>query len=319
MNFESLNEALHEWALREITLRLAQPEQIASACVALDREHYLGAPQPCNRDVVQLAVRGEQVLAVLVWTRAARKLAGREAWVGWDARTRTRRLPLVVQNNRFLILSGVRQPNLASRVLGLAVVALPAQWAERTGVTPLLAETFVDPERYSGTCYKAAGWQEIGETAGFGRQGDDYYLAHHQPKPLWLRPLEPDARERLREPLVGKSRRAFHQLPVPAKTAQSRAQALRAVADPRRAAGRQFPLHAMLASAVLALACGARTVSDLFRFTQELSAAQRRSLGFRCAKHNRALCANPRRRLLAQSAQGAPARGIDERARGLAT
>lgn len=289
MNFETLSETLPEWALGEVKLRPAQPEEIAAACAALEREHYLGAPKPCNREVVQLAVRGEKVLAVVVWTRAARKLAAREAWVGWDPRTRTRRLPLVVQNNRFLVLSQVRQPNLASRVLGLAVAALPAHWEERTGTRPLLAETFVDPERYAGTCYKAAGWIELGATAGFGRHGDDYYVAHDQPKRLWLRPLCPDARERLRDPLAplaGEKSRAFGQLPVGAKTASSLAQALRGVADPRRAAGRQFPLHALLASAVLALAGGARTVSDLFRFVQELSAPQRRALGFRCAQHN---------------------------------
>lgn len=296
MNFDLISETLPEWALREVTLREAQPAERAAACAALQREHYLGAPAPCNCDLVQLAVRGEQVLAVLVWTRASRKLAPREGWLGWDPRTRTRRLPLVVQNNRFLVLAAARQPNLASRVLGLAVAALPTQWAERTGVTPLLAETFVDPERYAGTCYKAAGWLEAGETAGFGRHGDDYYVAHEHPKRLWLRPLVPDARARLRDPLAplaGEKARAFGQLPVPAKTAASLATALREVADPRAAAGRQFPLHAMLASAVLAFACGARTVSDIFRFTQELTAAQRRTLGFRCAHHNPALAPPP--------------------------
>jgi len=289
MNFELLTDTLPEWSLQEVTLRVAQPEEMAAACAALAREHYLGAPKPCNCEVVQLAVRGEQVLAVVVWTRAARKLAGREAWVGWDPRTRTRRLPLVVQNNRFLVRAAARQPNLASRVLGLAVAALPAHWEERTGTRPLLAETFVDPERYAGTCYKAAGWLELGATAGCGRHGDDYYVAHGCPKRLWLRPLEPDARARLREPLeplAGESKRAFGQLPVPAKTAQSLADALREVADPRRAAGRQFPLHALLASAVLALSCGARTVSDLFRFVQELTPAQRRALRFRSAPDN---------------------------------
>jgi len=289
MKFEMLQEALPTWALREVTLRVAQPAEIVAACAALDREHYLGAAKAQNRELVQLAVRGDQVVAVLVWTRAARKLAGREAWVGWDPRTRTRRLPLVVQNNRFLVLSAVRQTNLASRILGLAVAALPADWERQTGTRPLLAETFVDPERYAGTCYKAAGWIEAGATAGFGRQGDDYYVAHGQPKRLWLRPLEPEARARLREPLApiaGEKARAFGQLPVPAKTAAGLAAALREVADPRRANGRQFPLHALLASAVLALASGARTVSDLFRFVQELTPAQRRSLGFRSAPDN---------------------------------
>jgi len=289
MNFEPLTETLPEWALREVTLRLAQPDEITAAGAALDREHYLGAPRPCNREIVQLAVRGDRVLAVVVWTRAARKLGPREAWVGWDSRTRTRRLPLVVQNNRFLVLSQLRQPNLASRVLGLSVAALPEHWKQRTGVTPLLAETFVAPERYQGTCYKATGWIELGETAGCGRHGDDWYVEHEQPKRLWLRPLGDDARERLRDPLeslVGEKNRAFGELGVPAKTAASLAEALREVADPRRAAGRQFPLHAMLASAGLAFATGARTVSDLFRFVQDLTVPQRRALGFRSAPDN---------------------------------
>lgn len=296
MNFNSINETLPEWALREVTLRDAQPEEIAEACAALEREHYLGAPPPCNRDVVQLAVRGEQVLAVVVWTRAARRLAARDAWVGWEARTRERRVPLLVQNNRFLMLSRVRQANLASRVLGLAVGALPAAWEKRHGVAPLLAETFVDPERYQGTCYKAAGWIEVGATAGCGRHGDDYYVHHGKPKRLWLRPLGEDARERLREPLAplaGEKQRAFGQSPVPVKTATSLADALYQVADPRRRQGRQFPLHALLAAAVLAVACGARTVSDLFRFVQELTPAQRRALRFRSSPKNRDLVPPP--------------------------
>ncbi|MBI2498375.1 MAG: DUF4338 domain-containing protein [Opitutae bacterium] len=296
MNWTPLNELLPAHALREITLRLAQPEEIAGARAALAREHYLGAPKPAECDVVQLAVRSEQVLAIVVWTRAARRLAARDAWVGWDARTRARRVPLLVQNNRFLVLSRVRQPNLASRVLGLAVDALPAAWARRTGVTPLLAETFVDPERYQGTCYKAAGWIEVGRTAGCGRHGDDYYVRHDQPKRLWLHPLAADAPARLREPLEplpGEKPRAFGASPVPVKTATSLADALYAVADPRRRQGLQFPLHAMLAAAVLAIASGARTVSDLFRFVQELTPAQRRALRFRPSPKNRDLVPPP--------------------------
>ena len=306
-----------EWALEEVRLRAAHGEEKEGACAALAKEHYLGAPGPHQRDLVQLAVRGETVVAVVVWTRAARKLAGRERWIGWDPRTRTRRLPLVVQNSRFLVLGQARQPNLASRVLGLAVAALPEQWAQRTGTSPLLAETFVDPERYAGTCYKAAGWIEVGATAGFARGGDDYYVEHGKPKRLWLRPLRADARERLREPgaaLVGEKRRAFGQLPVPAKTATSLAEALRAVPDPRAATGRQFPLHAMLASAVLALACGARTVSDLFRFVQELTPAQRRALRFRCAQDTWRRVPPPGegcwRKVLSQLAPGELARAV---------
>jgi len=296
MNFALLTETLPEHALREVTLRAAQSDELPAARAALDAEHYLGAPKPAECDVVQLALRGEQVLAVLVWTRGSQKLAARDAWIAWDPRTRARRVPLVVQNNRFLVLSRPRQPNLASRVLGLAVAALPAQWQQRRGVTPLLAETFVDPERYQGTCYKAAGWIEVGKTAGCGRHGDDYYVRHDKPKRLWLRPLMDDAPRRLRDPLKplpGEKPRAFGQSPVPVKTATSLADALYTVADPRRAQGLQFPLHAMLAAAVLAVACGVNTVAGLFRFVQDLNPAQRRALRFRSSPHNHDLVPPP--------------------------
>ena len=289
MNWNLMTESLPAHALREITLVVAEPAELEAVNAALEREHYLGAVTPNNREVVQLALRHNQVVAIVVWTRAARKLAAREAWLGWDGRTRTRRLPLLVQNNRFLVLSKVRQTNLASRVLGLAVAALPEHWQQRTGVQPLLAETFVDAERYAGTCYQAAGWAEVGGTAGFARHGDDYYVAHGAAKRLWLRPLSEHARARLVDPLTplpGEQTRAFGELPVPLRCAESLAEALRAVPDPRRAAGRQFPLPAMLTGAVLGLACGARTVSDLFRFVQELTPAQRRGLGFRGTAKN---------------------------------
>ena len=194
MNWNTMTESLPAQALREVALVLAGPAELEAVNAALEREHYLGAVTPNNREVVQLAVRDHQVLAILGWPRSARKLAARETWIGWDGRTRARRLPLLVQNNRFSSLSKVRQTNLASRVLGLAVAALPEHWQQRTGVRPLLAETFVDPERYAGTCYQAAGWAEVGGTAGFARHGDDYYVAHGAGKRLWLRPLSTPAR-----------------------------------------------------------------------------------------------------------------------------
>ena len=83
----------------------AEPAELHAVNAALEREHYLGAVTPNHREVGQLAPRHNQVLAIVVWTRAARKLAARETWLGWDSRTRTRRLPLLVQNNRFLVLS----------------------------------------------------------------------------------------------------------------------------------------------------------------------------------------------------------------------
>jgi hypothetical protein len=284
VNFDQFSDTLPDHALREISIRAALPDEIAPTCDALQKHHYLGAPPRHNCDLVHLAVRGEQVVAILVWTRAARRLAARDQWVGWDPHTRARRVPLLVQNNRFLLLAATRQPNLASRVLGLSVAELPAHWQQRYGCTPLLAETFIDPELYQGTCYKAAGWLEVGATAGFARSGNDFFVEHRKPKRLWLRTLADDARQRLQDPnteLAGQNSDGFGQSPVPVKTATSLADALASVPDYRTRRGRQFPLNAMLASAVLALCCGARNVADIYRFTRELNPAHRRALRFR--------------------------------------
>jgi len=105
MNWSSVTESLPAHALRKITLVVAEPAELHAVNAALEREHYLGEVTPNHREVGQLAPRHNQVLAIVVWTRGARKLAAREAWLGWDGRTRTRRLPLLVQNNRFLVLS----------------------------------------------------------------------------------------------------------------------------------------------------------------------------------------------------------------------
>jgi hypothetical protein len=149
-----------------------------------------------------------------------------------------------------------------------------------------LAETFVDPERYAGTCYRAAGWQEAGATSGRGHL--DFYQDERHPKALWLRELTAGAARQLRDPhtaCAGEQRRAGAALPVPTRTAESLKQAFWTVPDPRRR--REFPLPALLAAAVLGLASGARTISDLFRLVQDLSLAQRRALGFRFHQDDR--------------------------------
>ena len=105
-------------------------------------------------------------MALIIWTTSSRKLIHRDEYIGWDSRTREKRLSWIVQNNRFLLLPQDRPINLASRILCLAIKALPGAWEARYGKRPLLAETFVDPEAYKGTCYHAAGWSRLGQTNG---------------------------------------------------------------------------------------------------------------------------------------------------------
>lgn len=183
-------------------------------------------------------------MALIVWAHAARHLAGRGKYIGWDRRTRTRRLGFVVQQSRFCLLPGKRPENLASRVLALSIRHLPEAWHDRYGVWPLLAESFVDPERYEGTCYKAVGWIELGCTAGFQRMVSDYYVEHERPKNLWLKLLYEKARLLLCDassPLAGEKQRTPGQMPVSFKQAESLAQALQRVPDPRQRRGFSFP------------------------------------------------------------------------------
>jgi len=102
---------------------------------------------------------------------------------------------------RFLVLEANRRPNLASKVLAHALKALPGQWHEEHGYEPLLASTFTDADGSAqGTCYKACNWQLVGQTKGFSRVSVDFYEVNGKPKHLWVRPLRPDALERLRAP-----------------------------------------------------------------------------------------------------------------------
>jgi hypothetical protein len=235
----------------------------------------------------QVVLYEGRAVGLLIWTTCSRKLAGREAFIGWDARTREKRLGWIVQNSRFLLLPEQRPANLASRILGMAVKALPQAWEARHDKRPLLAETFVDPEGYKGTCYHASGWSRLGSTKGYARvPAPQYYQDNEHPKHLWVKTLTKDALERLRDPsrlLPGEDpkARAPGVMPVTGKQAESLSKALRTVKDPRSRRGRQYPLGAMLATAVLAQSCGESTVTGIFRFCQDLTSAQRASLRFR--------------------------------------
>ena len=98
-------------------------------------------------------------------------LADRDRWIGWSEEQMTRRRPFVVQNSRFLILGKKKRPNLASKVLSKCVNRVSADWLIRFGFEPVLLETFLDPVRFRGTCYKASGWTQVGSTRGFRRDG----------------------------------------------------------------------------------------------------------------------------------------------------
>lgn len=278
---------INQTHLGRLTARVVnEPEEIKRLGELLKAEHYLGTTPPVGEFLWQVIEAEGTLAAVLAWGPAAYKLKDRDAWIGWTGVLREQRLKLIVQNRRFLVPEAARLPNLASAALGAAVRALPGQWQERFGHTPLLLETFVDVERYRGTCYKAAGWKQMGLTKGFARvRSDYYYAAHDRPKQLWLRPLGHD--EEVRAALCAVELAPEHaqaqilplggRMAVRAGQLDSLHRAFRAVPDPRRK-GVHFQLASLLSLIALGLLEGCSRISDIMRVAWRLDQKQREAL-----------------------------------------
>ena len=165
----------------------------------IHRYHYLGYRVPCGAQL-RYFVRSLQpprpVLACLLFTSAAWKMAPRDRYIGWSETARTANLARVINNSRFLILPWVRIPNLASHILSAAAARLKTDWRDRYAVEPALLETLVDRSRYPGTCYRAANWTSVGLTQGRGRM-DRTGKAAGERKEIFLYPLRRDWRRQL--------------------------------------------------------------------------------------------------------------------------
>jgi len=192
-------EPLLAAAVHELTgLRLEVVERAGSALwnEYIDRYHYLGYKPLPGAQLRYFAYAEERLVALLGFGAAAWKSGARDEWIGWSRAQRHRNLPAVVNNARFLILPWVRVAHLASKLLAMAARALPAHWEGRYGYRPVLLETFVEAERFTGTCYRAANWTCVGQTQGRGKLGD-HRLGQVPVKTVWVYPLGKDFRARL--------------------------------------------------------------------------------------------------------------------------
>lgn len=162
----------------------------------VSRYHYLGYQKPFGCSLRYFITSESGLLGCLLFCGAAKALRERELWVGWTTEQRRRNVGYVINNSRFLVFPWVQVKNLASHALGQVVRRLGADWQQRWGYRPVMVETFVDPERYAGTCYLAANWLYLGNTTGQGlaRKGKSYTTS---PKKIFVKPLEDDFRKRL--------------------------------------------------------------------------------------------------------------------------
>jgi hypothetical protein len=164
----------------------------------VDHYHYLGYRGAFGarlRYFIHLPQAGETPVGCLLFAASAWHVECREQWLGWDGRTRMARLHLILNNSRFLLLPWVRVPNLASAALAAAARRLPGDWQLRFAYQPVLLEAFVDPARFHGGCYRAAGWQWLGQSTGTSRSRQrGQALA---PKHVFVRPLTAQFRHHL--------------------------------------------------------------------------------------------------------------------------
>lgn len=162
----------------------------------IERHHYLGH-QPMPGAQLRYFVRAAgHIVAALSFGASAWKVKPRDQLIGWTEDQRQRNLHLVVNNARFLILPWIQCNNLASRILALASRRLPDDWHARYAYRPVLLETFVEKPRFTGTCYKAANWRNLGDTQGRGKL--DVLHRKAQPiKSIWIYPLMRDFQSQL--------------------------------------------------------------------------------------------------------------------------
>jgi hypothetical protein len=162
----------------------------------LERHHYLGYSQPVGEHLKYLVFAAGRPVACLAWSSAPRHLGSRDRFIGWEPKARLANVRLLAYNTRFLILPWVRVPHLASHLLGRMARVLSGEWQRVYGHPIYFLETFVDPQRFRGTCYRAANWISIGMTTGRGKDAPTR-AANRSIKEVLGYPLVKDFRERL--------------------------------------------------------------------------------------------------------------------------
>lgn len=162
----------------------------------VETHHYLGYTQPVGEHLKFLVYASERPVACLAWSSAPRHIGPRDEFIGWNQVHRRHNLHLIAYNSRFLILPWVRVPHLASHLLGRMTRELSGQWQKLYDHPIHYVETFVDPERFAGTCYRAANWLSLGITTGRGK-ADFTKIANRSKKYVLGLPLTKDFRQHL--------------------------------------------------------------------------------------------------------------------------
>ena len=193
-----IESSLRDLGPLEFRLVRRTPEEVLFNGL-IEHHHYLGYVQPVGEQTKYTIYASGRPIACVAWSSAARHLGPRDRFIGWSAEERRRNIGFIAYQSRYLILPWVRVPHLASHILGRMAQMLPRDWERVYGHTIYYLETFTDPARWRGTCYRAANWTTLGLTTGRGKASNGH-RPNRSLKQVWGYPLSKNFRRRLTEP-----------------------------------------------------------------------------------------------------------------------
>ncbi len=249
----------------------------------MQAHHYLGSLPKIGNTIWYVATMEDQWLALLSFSAPALKCSARDEWIGWGYRHQYDRLNLVANNSRFLILPAHHHKNLASQILSRCKRRIQQDWQDRFGYPLLLLETFVDPDRFHGTIYRASNWILVGSTKGYRRTREGYSERTQSSKLVFLLPLQRNARALLSRPVLNdRYQTGRPRMKLTAKQMLSLYDFFKTIDDSRRAQGKKHQLATVLSLAAAAVLCGMRGYKDISLWVQSLGNNARSR--FRCRK-----------------------------------
>lgn len=271
--------------LDSLQVRLILPNEQGKWDRYMDKYHYLGFRCLVGESLKYVATINDSWVALIGWGTAALKCKARDAWIGWSEEQQWQRLRYLVNNQRFLILPTVRIKNLASKALALNLRRLAKDWKTIYGHTVLIAETFVDPRWFLGTCYRAANWECVGRTQGYGRHMGEYYF-HGNAKTVWVRSLRSDARKILTSAFLPLEFQGGEASFVALQNTNLNGsggllERLDIITDPRKKRGVRHSQAFVLAIAVCAALCDAGSYEAIAQWAKKLSQDLLKRMGAR--------------------------------------
>lgn len=268
-----------------LTVAPVHPSQERDFKELMQAHHYLGALPKIGHTLWYVATVEDQWVALLSFSAPALQCAARDKWIGWGYRHQYDRLNLVANNSRFLILPGHHRKNLASQILSRCKHRIQQDWLDHFGYPLLLLETFVDPERFHGTIYRASNWILVGSTKGYRRIKGGYSERTQSSKWVFLQPLQRNARAQLSRPVLNAGYQTGRpRMKLTAKQMLSLYDFFKGIDDSRRAQGKKHQLATVLSLAAAAILCGMRGYKDISLWAQSLGNNARSR--FKCRKRH---------------------------------